>query len=270
MEHHLLEVPGASQAFVFQRDLEGLEETAYPTQYKAAISDIDKSDAQEMLKQLKRKLDRQSGQTVNQYKPPIAGFSLDLDHVFSEAKSILQKWDKSKEQLDSLRQATLRIEAAKHFCLEPGSSLHKTLEGLEQVTCPAAMERTKSDQMSQLRAPRKPVVLLMGNDGAGKTSTLAAMAQKLSEKRYLQNLHGSMLATDESVEVPEVQIYFKMTGRHTFSAALHYLNVELAAQLHGKIGLQNKRVWASVYHYSAFCFRKMEFWCRAAFERIRR
>ena len=364
LEHHLLEVPGASQVFVFQRDLEGLEETAYPPQYKAAISDIDKSDAQEMLKQLKRKLDRQSGQTVNQYKPPIAGFSLDLDQVFSEAKSILQKWDKSKEQLDSLRlvssdpddfsneyaikvmenrmnemmescarwirilyaentrggvpsqtmealqelekhpmfdnqrldlqtpdlsdvrlslglqldvnidmfhaglaivdsvkaqstqpsakppfhshlhqrevQATLRIEAAKHFCLEPGSSLHKTLEELEQVTCPPAMERTKSDQMSQLRAPRKPVVLLMGNDGAGKTSTLAAMAQKLSDKRYLQNLHGSMLATDESVEVPEVQIYFKMTGRHTFSAALHYLNVELAAQLHGKIGLQKK------------------------------
>ncbi len=136
-------------------------------------------------------------------------------------------------------QENLRQAHANEMDLEEGSALHRNLLEMEAAICPASVERTRSTERvkssgkierarSNARAEKKPVVLLSGGPGAGKTATLAFLSKNILTARHQNDL---------SHEVPSVQIYFKMTNQHNFGLALRYLNLELAIQVEGRDGL---------------------------------
>jgi len=133
----------------------------------------------------------------------------------------------------------MRIACDDNFCIEEGSQQDQVLQELISATCPLMIERARSigrarsansvDGVSRTesvpRANRKPVVLLTGRDGSGKTVMLAVLSKRLLVARY---------SNDTAREVPDIQIYYKMRNRHSFSKAIRYLHLELAVQLHGR------------------------------------
>jgi ankyrin repeat protein len=142
-------------------------------------------------------------------------------------------------------QEVMRVTCSADICIEDGSSLHQALKDLELATCPANVPRVRSeatvlrvkssDNMGVERAPSTPapvkkvVVLVTGGPGIGKSTALAVLSQRLLAARN---------RPDPARDVPNIQIFFKVTDKHNFAAVLRYLDFELAVQLKGQDALK--------------------------------
>ena len=135
----------------------------------------------------------------------------------------------------------MRISCNDHLCIEEGSKQDQVLQKLVSATCPPLIERARpfgraksadsGDGASRTESTpgvvRKPVVMLTGGEGSGKTVMLAVLSKRLFAARY-----------SNQPAVPHVQIYYKMRNRHLFSKAIRYLHMELAVQLQGRDALK--------------------------------
>ena len=136
----------------------------------------------------------------------------------------------------------MRISCNDHLCIEEGSKQDQVLQKLLSATCPPplierarpfgrAKSADRGDGASRTESTpevvRKPIVMLTGGEGSGKTVMLAVLSKRLFAARY-SNLPA----------VPHIQIYYKMRNRHLFSKAIRYLHMELAVQLQGRDALK--------------------------------